>query len=64
MNDRIAAGLDGSAESLAATHWAAREALLRGVPLHLVHAEESSAPPGLPVPTRDVRRHWAQAMLN
>ncbi|MFF4393878.1 universal stress protein [Streptomyces sp. NPDC001552] len=64
MNDRIVAGLDGSAESLAAAHWAAREALLRGVPLHLVHAEEWSSPRDLPVPTSDVRRHWAQALLN
>ncbi|MFE1875806.1 universal stress protein [Streptomyces sp. NPDC059496] len=64
MNDRIVAGLDGSAESLAAAHWAAREALLHGVPLHLVHAEEWSSPRDLPVPTSDVRRHWAQALLN
>ncbi|MFD7782067.1 universal stress protein [Streptomyces nojiriensis] len=64
MNDRIVAGLDGSAESLAAAHWAAREALLRGVPLHLVHAEEWSSPRDLPVPTSGVRRRWAQALLN
>ncbi|WP_406087360.1 universal stress protein [Streptomyces virginiae] len=63
MNDRIVAGLDGSAESLAAAHWAAREASMRGVPLHLVHAEEWSSPRGLPVPTSEVRRHWAQALL-
>ncbi|WP_314245509.1 universal stress protein [Streptomyces kutzneri] len=64
MNDRIVAGLDGSSESLAAARWAAREALLRGVPLHLVHAEEWSSPHDLPMPTSDVRRHWAQALLN
>ncbi|MFI7317065.1 universal stress protein [Streptomyces venezuelae] len=40
MSDRqlITAGIDGSAESLAAADWAAREALLRELPLHLVHA--------------------------
>lgn len=40
MPDRqlITAGIDGSAESLAAADWAAREALLRGLPLHLVHS--------------------------
>ncbi|MFF3886014.1 universal stress protein [Streptomyces sp. NPDC001914] len=64
MNDRIIAGLDGSAESLAAAHWAAREALLRGVPLRLVHAKKWSSPGDLPVPPGDVRRHWAQRMLN
>ncbi|MEV5007218.1 universal stress protein [Streptomyces sp. NPDC055692] len=36
----VVAGLDGSRESLAATHWAAREALRRGLPLRLVHAWE------------------------
>ncbi|MER6156338.1 universal stress protein [Streptomyces sp. NPDC001868] len=36
----IAVGLDGSPESLAAADWAAREALLRDVPLRLVHAGE------------------------
>ncbi|MGW6530356.1 universal stress protein [Streptomyces venezuelae] len=40
MPDRqlVTAGIDGSAESLAAADWGAREALLRGLPLHLVHA--------------------------
>ncbi|MFB7733953.1 universal stress protein [Streptomyces sp. NPDC056112] len=36
----VVAGLDGSRESLAAAHWAAREALRRGLPLRLVHAWE------------------------
>ncbi|MET3983012.1 universal stress protein [Streptomyces sp. PvR034] len=64
MNDRILVGLDGSAESIAAAHWAAREALLRGVPLQLVHAEEWSTPLDIPVATGDVRRHWSQALLS
>lgn len=36
----IAAGLDGSAESLAAATWAANEAVLRGLPLRLIHVWE------------------------
>jgi nucleotide-binding universal stress UspA family protein len=39
----VTVGLDGSHQSLAAAEWAARESLLRGVPLRLVHAWEHSA---------------------
>ncbi|MEV7282359.1 universal stress protein [Streptomyces sp. NPDC093111] len=38
MSREIVAGVDGSPESLAAADWAAREALLRELPLRLVHA--------------------------
>ncbi|MEU9983119.1 universal stress protein [Streptomyces sp. NPDC050856] len=38
MSRAITVGVDGSAESLAAADWAAREAALRGVPLRVVHA--------------------------
>ncbi|MET9395311.1 universal stress protein [Streptomyces sp. NPDC006624] len=38
MPRTVTAGLDGSPESLAAADWAAREALLRDLPLRLVHA--------------------------
>ncbi|MFD7445950.1 universal stress protein [Streptomyces sp. NPDC059909] len=34
----ITTGVDGSPESLAALHWAAREAALRALPLRIVHA--------------------------
>ncbi|WP_069884037.1 universal stress protein [Streptomyces luteocolor] len=45
----ITAGLDGSPESLAAVDWAAREALRRELPLHLVHVfDRPSRPSGLP----------------
>jgi len=36
----VVVGLDGSGQSFAAADWAAREALLRGLPLRLVHAWE------------------------
>jgi nucleotide-binding universal stress UspA family protein len=38
MTSAITVGVDGSAESLAAVDWAADEAVLRGMPLRLVHA--------------------------
>jgi nucleotide-binding universal stress UspA family protein len=41
----VVAGLDGSRTGLAAADWAAREALLRGVPLRLVHAWEQLIAP-------------------
>ncbi|MFD5462170.1 universal stress protein [Kitasatospora sp. NPDC127059] len=37
MPKEITVGLDGSPESLAAAHWAAREAQLRDLPLRLLH---------------------------
>ncbi len=46
MSHPVLAGVDGSERSLVAADWAAREAVLRGVPLRLVHAS-----PPLPGPT-------------
>ncbi|MFB6941408.1 MULTISPECIES: universal stress protein [unclassified Streptomyces] len=63
MNQRIVVGIDGSAESAAAAHWAAREALLRNAPLLLVHAEEWFSPLSIPAARSDARRQWAQALL-
>ncbi|MFJ5806602.1 universal stress protein [Streptomyces sp. NPDC093093] len=64
MAGLVTVGLDGSAESGAAAHWAAREALLREVPLQLVHAEEWASPLGLtPVTSADMRSRWAEALL-
>jgi nucleotide-binding universal stress UspA family protein len=38
---RIVVGVDGSAESAAALHWACREAALRGAEVYAVHAREA-----------------------
>ncbi len=38
---RIVVGVDGSAESAVALRWACREASLRGVEVHAVHAREA-----------------------
>ncbi|MCX4820898.1 universal stress protein [Streptomyces sp. NBC_01142] len=43
MERHITAGIDGSSESLDAADWAAREALSRGLPLHLAHAVDEPA---------------------
>ncbi|MGW1085412.1 universal stress protein [Streptomyces sp. NPDC002596] len=63
MNHSIVVGLDGSAESTAAVHWAAREALLRDAPLHLVHAADWSSPLGVPATGTAAGREWADALL-
>ncbi|WP_225833715.1 universal stress protein [Streptomyces sp. NK08204] len=53
----ITAGVDGTEESLAALHWAAREAVRRGLPLCVVHAwryDETVA-----AADRDTQQGWA-----
>ncbi|MFF3916844.1 universal stress protein [Streptomyces sp. NPDC001852] len=65
MPGTVVAGIDGSPESRAAVEWAAREALLRGLPLKIVYVSE-------PVPRRlaqnpllapESYQHWAEQML-
>ncbi|MBP5942398.1 universal stress protein [Streptomyces acidiscabies] len=46
MQRHVTAGTDGSAESLAAAHWAAGEALRRGVGLRIVHVWPRPLTPG------------------
>lgn len=66
MPRHVTAGVDSSPESLAAAHWAAREALLRNAPLLLVHVEEWPLPVAVAAPTidRDDHRRWADRLLD
>ncbi|MFI2083907.1 universal stress protein [Streptomyces rubiginosohelvolus] len=48
MTRHVTVGLDESAGGLAAARWAAREAMLRNAPLHLVHVEEWPVTPEIP----------------
>jgi len=63
MGRMIITGVDRSARSRAAADWAAREALLRGLPLHVVHVTASDEWPHRPEAVADrvlaelVRRH-------
>ncbi|MFE1907920.1 universal stress protein [Streptomyces gardneri] len=49
MTAQVTVGLDGSEESLAAARWAATQAVLREVPLRLVHVEEWPTMPDVPL---------------
>ncbi|MFM9372707.1 universal stress protein [Streptomyces sp. Da 82-17] len=71
MSRNVTAGLDGSPESLAAAEWAAREAMLRDLPLRLVHAWKwqpyTYAPLGgvLQRPdAEDAEENWARHLLH
>ena len=59
----VTAGVDGSPESLSAATWAAKEALLRNAPLHIVHAWEWAPHPTVAVPVETGQRDWAHQIL-
>lgn len=59
MSHAIVAGLDGSAESLAAADWAAQEARRRGTTLRLVHAWEPGPYSYLPLGGPEPQPEWA-----
>ncbi|QOV44686.1 universal stress protein [Streptomyces chromofuscus] len=64
MSRTVTVGLDDSPESRAAAEWAAREALLRGLPLKIVYAQEPTPKQVARTPLLDLDsyRHWAQQL--
>lgn len=64
MSRTVTAGLDGSPESRTAAEWAAREALLRGLPLKIVYVSEPLPRSVARTPLLDPEayRRWADEM--
>ncbi|WP_189183816.1 universal stress protein [Streptomyces albiflavescens] len=60
----VVAGIDGSAESLAAAEWAAREAVRRECPLRLVHAWNWSPRSADGATDNAAQRHLARRVLH
>ncbi|MEU6977876.1 MULTISPECIES: universal stress protein [unclassified Streptomyces] len=63
MTAQVTVGLDGSMESLAALRWAATEAVLREVPLRLVHVDEWPNTPEVPLPYAHTMAERAESLL-
>lgn len=60
MTRPITAGVDGSQESVAALAWAAREAVRRRAPLHVVHAWRHEAREAAVDGDRDAQERWVR----
>ncbi|MEU8349067.1 universal stress protein [Streptomyces sp. NPDC048845] len=63
MEPVVTAGLDGSAESHTAAHWAAVEAVRRGASLRLLHAWVLYAADGSGSPAEKERNYWAERIV-
>ncbi|MEU5439881.1 universal stress protein [Streptomyces griseofuscus] len=66
MSRTVTVGLDDSPESRAAAEWAAREALLRGLSLKIVHVQEPTPRYAARTPLLDLDRyqHWAEQLTH
>ncbi|MGW1605617.1 universal stress protein [Streptomyces eurythermus] len=64
MPRTVIVGLDDSSESRAAAEWAAREAVLRRLPLRIVHVQEPTPAYAArtPLVDPDGYRHWARRL--
>ncbi|CAL9350522.1 universal stress protein [Streptomyces sp. enrichment culture] len=60
MTRPITAGVDGTQESVAAVAWAAREAVRRDAPLHVVHAWRHQAQEAAGAGDRDAQERWVR----
>ncbi|MFI8823870.1 universal stress protein [Streptomyces sp. NPDC053431] len=63
MTAQVTVGLDGSEESVAAARWAAREAMLREVPLRLVLVDDWPDPPEIPALYLRVHAERAERLI-
>ncbi|MFD5387088.1 universal stress protein [Streptomyces sp. NPDC127074] len=64
MEQVVTVGLDGSAESVAAAHWAADEAERRDLALRLTHAWILLRPPTPDSPAADEQNYWAKRIVH
>ncbi|QNE73511.1 universal stress protein [Streptomyces finlayi] len=63
MSRPVTVGVDGSPEAVAAAGWAAGEAVLRGVNLRIVYADEWQGPTTAQYGGPEARSRWAEELL-
>ncbi|MER6306316.1 universal stress protein [Streptomyces sp. NPDC001657] len=64
MEQAVTVGLDGSAESMAAAHWAAGEALRHHRTLCLLHAWPMLSPKAVAAPSEADQNYWSKRLVD